>query len=298
MPLFSSISAEIDITLELPEHTIFASVNEGAIQDVVLNILFNAKDSIEETACSGSITVLANTILDPDTAEEYLQIIITDTGNGFSSQALQLGSEPFFTTKPRGKERGKGRGLGLAMVQSIARELGGTLELANTPTRGASVTFTVPRLRKQHKPAQSNELDLTSHDLDKKLVLIVDDNAQIRAIIREQVLSMGLLALEASQVEEAQNLIHTLSQICIVISDIDMPGERDGLDLAQFLSIQHPDIGVLLVSGLPAGDRILDRAKRQFCVLAKPLDMAQFESAVNSLVSKQIMSTQIQRLRS
>ncbi len=282
VPLFSSLNTDIRLDLQLPEDDIFATVDEGAIQDVVLNLLFNSKDSIEASVAKGIITLYATITADGSDMDELLQIIVTDSGEGFSKQALMLGSEPFFSTKPQGK----GSGLGLSMVRSIAEQLGGTLEFSNVPDGGAIVTFSVPR---RPRPLQKDQKNLVTTaaripDLEQSIVLIVDDNAEIRTLLRDYVAQMGLLAVEAAQVDEALTLLDQLDNIAVVISDIDMPGERHGLDLALHLEAIRPDISVLLISGLPRSSDLLESARKRFCVLRKPINPALFKSQLISMV--------------
>ncbi len=285
VPLFSSLNTNIHFDLQLPEQDIFATVDEGAIQDVVLNMLFNSKDAIESSSNAGSIALCATITGSSIGCEELLQIIVTDSGDGFSEQALALGSEPFFSTKPQGK----GSGLGLSMVRSIAEQLCGTLQYVNVPDGGAKVTFTVPL---NPRPEQKQHRDLSTAtdgfaESGKPLVLIVDDSAEIRTLLREHVVQMGLLAVEAEQVDEAITLLDQLEDVDIVISDIVMPGRRNGMDLALLLEKTRPELSVLLVSGLPADSDLLKSASSRFTVLPKPIDPALFESNLVNMIGAQ-----------
>jgi DNA-binding NtrC family response regulator len=95
---------------------------------------------------------------------------------------------------------------------------------------------------------------------------------------------MGMPVVEAAQVDEALTLLDQLVNITAVISDIVMPGERHGLDLAQHLENTRPDINVLLVSGLPRNHELLEKAKKQFTVLQKPLDSAELKPVLISMI--------------
>lgn len=281
VPLFSSLNTDIQFELQLPEEDIFATVDEGAIQDVVLNILFNSKDAIEASSGKGAIKLRSEIIVNKTSNKELLQIIVTDSGTGFSKTALAQGSEPFFSTK----KQGKGTGLGLSMVSSIAEQLGGSLALSNQHNGGAMVTFSIPRYpasTQKDQTAPATTLNISNPT--QPIVLIVDDNAEIREVLRDQVIQMGLLVVEAAQVDEAVTLLEQLEQIVFVVSDIVMPGARNGIDLALHLEKTRPDMNILLVSGLQSGSTLLERATEKFTVMKKPIDLALFESHLKKFV--------------
>lgn len=275
VPLFSSLNTDIKFELQLPEKDIFATVDEGAIQDVVLNILFNSKDAIEAADGKGTIKLQSKITCNEASKKETLLIIVTDSGEGFSKNALMKGSEPFFSTK----QQGKGTGLGLSMVSSIAEQLGGSLEFSNLPDGGAMVTFAIPchpEPLQIDQPVLPNATSITNSE--QAIVLVVDDNAEIRELLREHILQMGLLVVEASHVDEAMILLEQLEQIKFVVSDIVMPGARNGIDLAKHLEKHRPDLNVLLVSGLQQGSALLERAAGRFTVMRKPIDLLLLES--------------------
>jgi|GEM_PF-67617 len=368
VPLFSSLNERIGLELQLPAGDLIATVDEGALQDVVLNILFNAKDAIEMTSGQGRIILHAE--IDGAGARSgahgdgTLRITVTDTGEGFSDEALDCATDPFFSTKPQGK----GSGLGLSMVRSIVDQAGGELQIGNLPGAGARVALAFPLpgagagsfapdnlpalvLDDLHAPVAAPEssrpigpigpiglteppdpnefaaananaqlpdgsvapttdtaetaetagttdtngaADPTAPPLRAEraepsaagivaeptgpLALIVDDDAEIRVLLRERLSARGWSSVEAADADEAMALLEQLPAVAMLITDIVMPGSRNGLELALHVQRRHPRIGVLVVSGLPRGATLWQRARISFPVIRKPFDAATFDA--------------------
>ncbi|EEX16513.1 sensory box histidine kinase/response regulator [Citreicella sp. SE45] len=213
-------------------------LDEGMLQDAALNLVLNAADACGE---EGTITVAARTILDT-----WLELSVSDTGPGFSPQALQHGLDPFFTTKG-----GEGSGLGLAMVYDMVKLAGGEVKLANGAP-GACVTLRLPLRRAEALPRAG-------------LVLLVEDNPDLRAEVREMLTAMGHQVAEAASVEEARTLAERL-EIDLVLSDITLEGALPGSELPLLL----PDVPVQLMTSLPPDSPLRREAVARAPVLAKP----------------------------
>lgn len=179
-------------------------IDAGSVQDALLNLILNAKDAIGRQG--GRIVVTARPV-----QETWLEIVVTDTGPGFSVEALKRGLEPFFTTKG-----GEASGLGLSMIYDHIKLAGGTVKLANRPEGGARVTLRLPLRR---APAGRSE---------PRLVLLVEDTDDIRTEVREMLRALGHNVIETGSADEALELAK-LQGIDIVLSDIGLPGPMSGL---------------------------------------------------------------------
>jgi len=172
----------------------------------------------------------------------WLELTVTDSGPGFSPEALKRATEPFFTTKP-----GQGSGLGLSMVYDQTKLAGGTLRLDNVPGGGGRVRLRLPYQR-----------------VAPRLVLLVDDDDVIRETLREMLTGMGHQVIEAGSLAEARSLCD-LPGLSVVLSDLQL-GDGSGADLA--------DAGppLLLMTARPPDDPA--RAGLAGPVLTKPFDAA------------------------
>ncbi|MBY6003187.1 PAS-domain containing protein [Salipiger bermudensis] len=213
-------------------------IDPGMLQDAALNLVLNAAD-----ACGGAgeILVTARTVQDT-----WLELAVSDTGPGFSREALARGLDPFFTTKG-----GEGSGLGLAMVYDMVKLAGGEVKLGNG-ARGACVTLRLPLRRPETQPMAG-------------LALLVEDSPELRAQVREMLTGIGHSVVEASSVEEACALAEGL-EIDLVLSDISLEGALPGSALPGLL----PDLPVRLMTSLPPDDPLHVAARQAAPVLAKP----------------------------
>lgn len=221
-------------------------VDPGSLQDSLLNLILNARDAIG--AGPGAIRIEAVAVRDT-----WLEISVSDTGPGFSQEALERALDPFFTTKG-----GEGSGLGLSMVYDLTTLAGGRVLLANT-AHGAEVTLRLP-LRQASEAAAP------------RLVLLVEDSPEIRQNVREMLIDLGHSVIEAESADEAERLAE-IPGIELVLSDITLAGGRSGLDLLGPLAARGI-ADIRLMTSLPPGNPLRAAAAARAPVLAKPFDRA------------------------
>lgn len=216
-------------------------LDSGTVQDSLLNLILNARD-----AClpNGSITLHAEIVHDT-----WVEFTLSDTGTGFSAHALEHACDPFFTTK--GKD---GSGLGLPMVYDMTKLAGGDLRISNGAIGGAVV-----RLRLPLRFGPTGE---------KGLVLLVEDEDELRALYRDMLTDLGHSVIEATSVREAATLIADIPDIQLILSDINLNGEQTGLDLMH--GPAGPHAPVILMTSLPETDALYRQARAATIVLSKP----------------------------
>ncbi|SDC62573.1 hybrid sensor histidine kinase/response regulator [Ruegeria marina] len=226
-------------------------LDAGMLQDALLNLVLNARDAC---GANGLITVSAHAI-----GRIWIEIAVTDTGPGFSKEALERGLHPFFTTK--GSE---GSGLGLPMVYDMVKLAGGDMRLGNTPT-GAVVTLRLPY--RAAPTAQGG------------LALLVEDNEDLRATFRDMLVDLGHTVIEATSADEASALAADIEDIALVLSDIKLEGTATGIDLLQRLPRALPCI---LMTSLPLSDPLHREALARGPVLRKPFSRAQLAALIRT----------------
>lgn len=242
-----SLPSEVALNVDATAISRPVLVDQGSLQDSLLNLILNARDSIG--TAPGAIRVEAKVA-----GNKWLQINVSDTGAGFSEKALSHALDPFFTTKG-----GEGSGLGLPMVYDIVTMAGGRVSLSNT-SHGAKVTIHLP-------------LRFANSVQSQRLVLLVEDSPEIRQSVREMLIELGHTVIEAETVDEAEKLAE-IPGIDLVLSDINLPGNRSGLDLIEALS-DRPIPHLRLMSSLPAGNALRERACTTAPLLAKPFSKDQ-----------------------
>ncbi|MEW9919841.1 PAS-domain containing protein [Marimonas sp. MJW-29] len=223
---------------QMPEAPVL--LDKGRLTDSLLNLILNARDAC---GTAGQITLTQRLVNDI-----WIEWTVADNGPGFSASALERGIDPFFTTK--GTE---GSGLGLSMVYDMTKSAGGDLRLRNGPAGGAQVVLRLPY--RAALPATTG------------LVLLVEDDGDIRAGVRDMLMGLGHSVIEAASADEATALLADLPDIALVLSDIQLVGEATGIDLAKRVGDAMP---LVLMTSLPA-DHALFRAAQQVApVLRKP----------------------------
>ncbi|WP_328794946.1 PAS-domain containing protein [Jannaschia marina] len=223
-----------------------------ALRDAVLNLVLNARDAIGPEA--GRIEIAAVNIRDT-----WVELSVTDSGPGFSAQALEKGVEPFFTEK--GED---GTGLGLSMVYDLVKLAGGRTRLSNADGGGARVSLRLPLRQPPPGPAPT-------------LVLLVEDAAHIREAVRDRLVAAGHSVVEAASVAEAKDVM-AIDGIGMVLSDIMLKSSETGLDLARLAA--ERDLPVALMTSLPLDAPLYREAATDWPVIRKPFTLEKLAAAL------------------
>ena len=254
--LKGSLPSKITINTDYSSEGLQIYVDANQLENCLINLVLNAKDAMPN---GGVITIsvnkkIVNELLQFDEEVafgDYLDVTIIDDGNGFCEQAINKAFEPFFTTK----DTHQGSGLGLSMVFGFIKQSQGYIRIANQKNGGAKISILLPLLtdKKEEKNSQATRHDNTKITkkigFSNKLILLVEDDHDVRAVIREQLISFGLNVIEANDSDEAEQLIDTIKDLYGMVSDISMPGNKDGFELATLLKSRAPDCKIVLMSG-------------------------------------------------
>ena len=252
----SALDSQHKLLLKTPKTDQHWLLDAGQLMDALLNLILNARDAIGK---EGTITLAAKIVKDT-----WIEFVVTDTGPGFSDNALQHAFDPFFTTKGE-----HGTGLGLSMVYDVAKMNGGSLVLQNG-FRGARVTLRLPARQAiaEHPPG---------------MALLVEDQTDLRDVFRSYLTGMGYSVIEASGVDEARALLRELPEINLILTDLQLEGEETGVDLIS--SLENTKALVLFMSSLPADHQLVIRAQRMAPVLAKPFEISDLRGTLKDALN-------------
>jgi PAS domain S-box-containing protein len=264
------IGEHIEVTLDLEESLPEVEVDPGHIQQVVANLIINARDAMPS---GGRLTV--STRLVPHEGEQHVELAVSDTGHGMDEETRDRIFEPFFTTKPVGE----GTGLGLSSVYGIVRQAGGGVVVETEP--GAGSTFRVllpPRngAASRVAPAERSAAD------GSETILVVEDEAPVRQVLRRTLERYGYDVLEAGTPELALELAET-TPFDAVVSDVVMPG-LNGAELVRRLRRDRPELAVVYVSGFADSVVDADALDSRTVLLPKPFDEELLVGAVRRLL--------------
>ncbi len=220
------------------------------LHQVVLNLFVNARDAMPS---GGTLTVEAKnvqldenfTVAHPGMQPgDFVRLSVTDSGTGIPPQIVDKIFDPFFTTKAVGQ----GTGLGLSTVLGIVKSHEGLITVRSEENSGTTFEIYLPAIAAEAETvaAPASEPPRGNHEL----VLVVDDEPHIRAVVQKALSTHGYRVLVASDGAEASAMFaRNISEITLVITDLDMP-YMNGLSLARTLQRMKPDIKILVSSGL------------------------------------------------
>jgi len=221
----------------------------GQVEQVIVNLAVNARDAMPE---GGTLTLETKTADVTEayarehggkSAGRYAKVTVADTGCGMDPEILARAFEPFFTTKPLGR----GTGLGLSTVYGIAQQSGGLISVSSEVARGTTFSLYLPLERPDAQawyPATVPEISVARGET----ILLVEDNAQLRANAARSLRKMGYRVFEASGLEEARRSAEAEGVIHLVLTDVVMPG-GSGRAVSDAVLASHPGVKVLYMSG-------------------------------------------------
>lgn len=251
-----------------------ARVDATQFEHALLNALINARDALANTDAP-RLTVAVDVVAAGarelgERPGDYVRVQVGDNGVGMDPATLGRIFEPFFTTKPVGK----GTGLGLATTRAIVLEHGGFLACDSSPGRGATFSLYFPRESTATVAARPPEAPIAVRGTET--VLVVDDEAPIRRVVSQMLVSAGFKTRLAASGDEALALLgepRVARDVRLVILDVSMPGVS-GTELRRRIRELTPEVRVLYFSGYaldaPDGtDAVLDKPTTQAELLAK-----------------------------
>jgi signal transduction histidine kinase len=268
-----------NVSLQVPPRRTPIFADRTQFLTGLINLVANARDACSRDA---RIVVRVTVIADGQVAGmegPVIGIEVEDNGTGMTSDVAARAFDPFFTTKPRGE----GTGLGLSMVHGFVHQSGGTLGLVTTPGVGTRVQMFFPQAAPAAAAAAERPSPAMTNGVVSPSVLVVDDDEAVRRTLAR------LLQLRGMTVETVGGALAAMQRMSersfdALLSDVLMPGDFDGLDLARWARLRR--LPVLLLSGFVGGELpqdLLDDPRVR--LLRKPVDSATLAREVQELVS-------------
>ena len=240
------VRIEVDVEADCPA----ALADPGQLESALLNIAINARDAMPDGGTIRFRAAAMNRL--PDSAAEvseaattgFVEITIADTGVGMTDEVKERVFEPFFTTKAPGR----GTGLGLSTVYGFVKQSRGTIILESSPGAGTSFTLFIPR--EDARAASQNNDAWSSRGLPAGLrVLLVEDDPEVAAVVRQFFETLGSVVAVASSGEQALLALEPGVEIDLLVSDIALGAGIRGTELAARVQQRFPALRVLLMSG-------------------------------------------------
>ena len=241
------IGEKIEIRFELDTKLGNIKMDPAQVQQILFNLVLNARDAISET---GSIVVETRNCgfgpdapAHPNAAIPGVMLAVIDTGCGMNEETRFHLFEPFFTTKTPGR----GNGLGLATVHNIVKNVGGTIEVESEPGKGTTVRVLLPRIVEPVATAIP-EAGFSPVRADET-ILLVEDNGTVRRAAQRILRESGYRVLEAADGPEALSIAEkNAGTIDLLLADLVMPG-MTGRELAKRVLELRPSLRIVYMSG-------------------------------------------------
>ncbi|MCX7925476.1 MAG: ATP-binding protein [Fimbriimonadales bacterium] len=279
------LGEDVELQCILDEQTGNVRADPVQVEQVLMNLASNARQAMPN---GGKLIIeTQNIFLDEAYVEqhwgvqsgEYVLISLTDTGHGIAPEHLPHIFEPFYSARMGGS----GTGLGLATVHGIVNQARGHIWVYSEPNKGTTFKIYLPRIEEEAEPLPTRPID-TPAQPGSGVILVVEDNDDVRQTMCEMLRILGYTVLEASRPQDALRLA-AVNTLDLLITDIVLP-EMRGAELARALSVMHPAMKVLFVSGYTE-NAIIEQGELKPGVefLGKPFTMAQLSAKVKQILT-------------
>lgn len=269
---------EAALTLSLDDG-LRACLDPAQFEKTILHLVQNAAEAMDK---DGWLEMTADAAHLPGggqdgEAPDYLRIRFADNGAGMSDEVQRRAFEPFYSTKA-GK---RGAGLGLSLAFGFVKQSGGQIELASVAGNGTTVSMYFPLLQ-----GADVEPTPTATPATVRTVLVVEDEAPVRQVSVEVLRKLGLCVLEAADGETALGMIRQGLPIDLVFTDLVMPGQVRGQDLAAAVADYLPQAKLLFASGYPGESGVDDELLGRTHLLRKPYRLEEMSRLVQQLLAE------------
>ena len=269
-----SLRGDIELIIEVPRNPCLVKIDPAEFELAILNIAVNARDAMPN---GGRLSIRVRGVTfkhgPEDLSGSFAEISVTDTGRGISPEILPHVFDPFFTTK----EVGKGTGLGLSQVYGFAKQSGGAVTVNSIPGGGTTVLLYLPITQ---QPPALERPDTKSHTEQHAggTVLLVEDNEDVAEVAKSYFEQLGFAVEHATTATRGLEILQSGKRVELIFSDILIPGDKNGLDLARDARRLSPQLPIVLTTGYSSS---ADSALAEgFLVLRKPYDLERLRKAL------------------
>ncbi len=268
-----AVGPAILLEISPSEERLIATVDVAQLESALLNLAINARDAMPS---GGELSIAAtgrmlnecdarNFDLSPGA---YAVLSVVDTGTGIPKEILGRIFDPFFTTKPMGQ----GTGLGLSMVHGFVRQSGGHVDVRSTLGVGTQIYLYLPLSDGDVEVASLPVSGALPNGLSAATVLVVDDEAVVRAPIVEALRDADYNVLEAADGREGLRVLESSTDVKLMIADVGLPGGLNGKEMAEAAQSMRPGLKVILITGY-ADQAAVPMPGAGMTVICKPFSM-------------------------
>jgi len=267
------LDARTVLLVEVEDGAACIETDSNEFCQTLLNLAINARDAMPD---GGILTIGSRLIGGDNGAGKFVEVSVTDTGQGMDEETAARIFEPFFTTK----EQGKGTGLGLATAYGFAQASGGEIKVESTPGSGTTMRLIFPEI--DRAPA---ELAVQGSEMPRgggETILLVEDNESLLNLIHETLSGLGYNVTSAPSGFEALDLVEDPGvPLDLLLTDVIMPG-LSGIEVAQVVRSRRPKTKVIFLSGYTGDAGTTGQMPPGSKLLQKPVDMKRLAEVLRS----------------
>jgi signal transduction histidine kinase/ActR/RegA family two-component response regulator len=267
------LGSQVSFSMEAAPDTRPIMIDAAELELALINLAINARDAMPG---GGSFSVKARNArpdeLPPLLKGDMVVIEAADTGTGIDPETLAKVFEPFFTTKPVGE----GTGLGLSQVYGLCQRAGGTATIDSEVGKGATVRLFFPATETRSGPAEASAP--ASHRRLGKKLLLVEDNDEVATALQPVLEDMGCEVVRLHRAAVARDWLTAGNKADVLLTDVVMPGEMNGLALAEFTRDRFPAVGIVVMTGY--AEQIERIARLGFEIVPKPCSADMLAEAI------------------
>jgi PAS domain S-box-containing protein len=288
-----TLGEQVQFELSLQPGLPAVKSDRNQLENALLNLTINARDAMPD---GGVIRITTSTreldasyaAMHPEvTAGQYVMVSVSDNGTGMSPEVIAKAFDPFFTTKPIGQ----GTGLGLSMIYGFARQTNGHASIHSVVGEGTTVNVYLPCNMTSFKtPVTQQQLVAGSPKGRGEVVLFVEDEPGVRAVLGEILGDLGYVTHEAIDASSAMAIEQSLGQLDLLVTDVGLPG-TNGRQLAEMMRERRPGLKVLFVTGYANKAAIKNEyLGRGMDMLTKPFTIDALAHKVQTMLSAPVFN--------
>ena len=264
---------DVEFTVERPD--IWVYCDQGQLENALLNLVLNSRDAIIGSGEGNTIRISARALTDPvsnkptvpvsshayrasalalerredsqrqdNHAYRYVEFAVTDNGPGMTDEVKRRAVDPFFSTK----DSTSGTGLGLSIVYGFVQQAGGELRLYSDIGKGTTVQLMLPRGTSEGRRESPVPREAAARG-EGETILVVEDEIFLLDLMSQSLTSLGYEVSSTSSGDEAKALLDSGRRFDIILTDVVMPGELGGFELAAYARTVDPQVGIVYMSG-------------------------------------------------
>jgi PAS domain S-box-containing protein len=284
--LHRTLHRNIELTFRLAPDLAPAWTDANQLENALLNLAINARDAMND---GGKLTIsTSNVTLDRAYASSrpeleagaYLMLSVSDTGSGMTPDVIAKAFDPFFTTKPMGQ----GTGLGLSMIYGYVKQSSGHVTIHSQPGQGSTITLYLPRHRSGVPALHEAPLQPVLPTGSGQRILVVEDEAAMRAILVETLNGLGYRTVQAADAALALAAIEGGEAPDLLVTDVGLPG-LNGRQLAEQVRLRRPGTRVLFITGYAGPLARADFVDEGMDMIGKPFALDAFAVKVRDMLA-------------